>query len=421
MILHNEIKKDHQIIKFCFYGFFKNLKFFEPYLIIYLIGLGLSLFQIGILYAIREAATYALEIPSGIFADHYGKKKELLLCFTFYIASFIALFIGQSFLLIALGMLLYGLGEAFRSGTHKGMILSYLEQKGWFSEKGFVYARTRSFSLLGSSLSGFISILFVLNLPSMRWIFLMSTIPYLFDFFLILSYPESLDEATQKHFKFKDFWQTSLKQLKTILKKRRLLGIVISASSYDAIFKTIKDYIQPIMGSLLVASSISIISDFTVDQQLKISLGILYGLFYILSSIVSRNSYRLTKKSSAETVFNKLYELMGVGLLLLGVALRQNMLIASILVFLSLYLMMDARRPIFVDVSSDYMTKEERVTTLSIESQFKSLFMIVFGPVFGFIADTWQISTLFLTLGVMVLVFGALLKRFNSDKVANAE
>lgn len=255
----------------------------------------------------------------------------------------------------------------------------------------------------------------------MRWIFLMSTIPYLFDFFLILSYPESLDEATQKHFKVKEFWQTSLKQLKAILKKRRLLGIVISASSYDAIFKTIKDYIQPIMGSLLVASSISIISDFTVDQQLKISLGILYGLFYILSSIVSRNSYRLTKKSSAETVFNKLYELMGVGLLLLGVALRQNMLIASILVFLSLYLMMDARRPIFVDVSSDYMTKEERVTTLSIESQFKSLFMIVFGPVFGFIADTWQISTLFLTLGVLVLVIGALLKRFNSDKVANAE
>ena len=72
------MKADAQIKKFCLYGFFKNLTFFEPYLLIYLMGLGLSLFEVGLLFAIREAITYVFEVPSGIIADHYGKKKELL-------------------------------------------------------------------------------------------------------------------------------------------------------------------------------------------------------------------------------------------------------------------------------------------------------------------------------------------------------
>ena len=84
MQVYNSIKKDHQIWKFSAYGFLKNLRFFEPYLLIFLIGNGLSLFQIGILYGIREAITYIFEVPSGIIADYFGRKQELYMCFTFY-------------------------------------------------------------------------------------------------------------------------------------------------------------------------------------------------------------------------------------------------------------------------------------------------------------------------------------------------
>ena len=48
--LEHEIKKDKQIWKFCAYGFLKNLQFFEPYLFIYLLGKGMNLFDIGILF-----------------------------------------------------------------------------------------------------------------------------------------------------------------------------------------------------------------------------------------------------------------------------------------------------------------------------------------------------------------------------------
>lgn len=145
--VHELIKKNNQIKKFCLYGFLKNLMFFEPYLYIYLIQvMHLSLFQIGTLFSIRGIIIYIFEVPSGIFADQYGKKTELMICFIFYIASFFFFFLGGSYAIVAVAMVFFGLGEAFRSGTHKAMIYAYLEQKDWFEHKTFVYGRTRSFS-----------------------------------------------------------------------------------------------------------------------------------------------------------------------------------------------------------------------------------------------------------------------------------
>ncbi|MDH8679772.1 MFS transporter [Fusibacter bizertensis] len=398
------IKDDLQVKKFCMYGFFKNLKFFEPYLLIYLLGMGLNLFETGLLFAIREGITYVFEVPSGIIADHYGKKKELLICFAFYIISFVFFFYGEGFPILAIAMIFFGLGEAFRSGTHKAMILSYLEHKGWYEHKGYVYGRTRSFSLLGSSLSAFLSILFVLQLPALRWIFLICIIPYLLDFLLIMSYPDFLDERRETEKSIKAFWKLSILQVKSVFKNNVLNKVILSASSYDGIFKTIKDYIQPILSMLLLAAGAGAIFSLDGDQSLKIYLGLIYGVFYIFSSYVSKNIYKLTKKWNAVIVFERLYDMMGILLIFLAIAVFFKHLVFAIGIYFVLYLLMDARRPVFVDVSSDYMDREHRATVLSIESQFKALFMVIFSPVFGFIADQYSISVLFFGIGVLLLI-----------------
>lgn len=398
------MKADAQIKKFCLYGFFKNLTFFEPYLLIYLMGLGLSLFEVGLLFAIREAITYVFEVPSGIIADHYGKKKELLMCFVFYLVSFALFFYGEGLGVLAIGMAFFGLGEAFRSGTHKAMILSYLEHKGWYAHKGYVYGRTRSFSLLGSSLSAFISILLVLQLPALRWIFLVSILPYLIDFLLILSYPEFLDEKRESEISFGKFWALSVRQIKDIFKNRQLNRIVLSGASFDAVFKGVKDYIQPLLSLLILGAGAGSVFNLEGEQGLKVLLGILYGVFYIFSSFVSKNIYKFTIKWRASVVFYHLYDLMGVLLIVLALVVSQKLLVLAILIYFGLYLLKDARRPVFVDVSSDYMARSQRATVLSIESQFKALFMVVLAPLFGWIADQFSLSILFLGIGVLLLV-----------------
>ena len=409
--LHELIKKDRQIKKFCLYGFLKNLRFFEPYLYIYLIQVvHLNLFQIGTLFSIRGIIIYLFEVPSGIFADQYGKKTELMICFIFYIASFLFFFLGGSYAIVAVGMVLFGLGEAFRSGTHKAMIYSYLEQKGWFGHKTFVYGRTRSFSLVGASLSAFTAIFLIIKLPRMQSIFLFSIIPYILDFLLILSYPKSLNEQVESTISIKIFFTYSIKQLKNVFANTSLRNVVVSSSLFDAIFKVLKDYIQPILKDIILVSGIYIITSMEAATQLKIILGLIYGVMYIFSSWVSRNVYRLNLKFNSDKLMDISFDILGIVFFIMFFAIKTKIMLVVILLYFFLYLLKDGRRPLAVDVFGDYMQKNERATVMSIESQIGSFFMIVLAPLFGYIADRFGIATLFFIVGLSILVLNRFLR-----------
>ena len=409
--IYELIKKNRQIKKFCLYGFLKNLKFFEPYLYIYLIQVvHLNLFQIGTLFSIRGIVIYLFEVPSGVFADQYGKKTELMICFIFYIASFFFFFLGGSYAIVAIAMVFFGLGEAFRSGTHKAMIYSYLEQKGWFEHKIFVYGRTRSFSLIGSSLSAFASILLIIRLPRMQSIFLFSIIPYVIDFLLIWSYPDTLNEPVETTISIKNFITYSIKQLKNIFANRSLRKVVVSSSLFDAIFKVLKDYIQPILKELILVSGIYIVASMEAATQLKIILGIIYGVMYIFSSWVSRNVYRLNLKFKSDKLMDISFDILGIVFFMMFFAIKTKIMLVVILLYFFLYPLKDGRRPLVVDVFGDYMKKNERATVLSIDSQLSSLFMIILAPLFGYIADRFGIAILFLAIALSILVLNRFLR-----------
>src|SRR6056297_16912 len=157
----NFIKSAKIRIKFQLYGFFKNLQFFEPFLLIIFLNWGLNLFEIGLLMTIREVFTYLFEIPSGFLADNYGKKNELMACFVFYMVSFLFYFLGPSYAMLVTGSIFYGLGEAFRSGTHKAMEMQWLERHKLQEYKSYLYGITRSWSLYGSALNAVLAIILV--------------------------------------------------------------------------------------------------------------------------------------------------------------------------------------------------------------------------------------------------------------------
>ncbi len=301
-------------------------------------------------------------------------------------------------------MIFYGLGEAFRSGTHKAMILSYLEHKGWYEYKGFVYGYTRSFSLIGSSLSAFLSILFVLKFPVLKWVFVASTVPFILDFILIASYPQSLNEQRESQFDFKTFLKVGKEQLKMIGKSVAIRKIVISGASYIGVFKTIKDYIQPILSIMLISSGVGLIGDFNQSDSLKIYLGIIYGIFYIFSSLASKNIYRVSAKYGDYKVFSAFYDLMGVVFIILALTIKNHFLMITVVLYFALYVMQDARRPAFIAVLSNYMEKSQRVTVMSLENQLRSLLIVFFGPLFGYIAETFSLSWLFVSIGVLLLI-----------------
>jgi MFS family permease len=112
-----EIKKDSMFFRFSAYGFLKNLRFFEPFILLIFLSYGLTFFQIGVLYSIRDIATNFLEIPTGIVADAFGRRRAMVSAFVCYLLSFIMLYFLEDYLYLILAMILFAFGEAFRSGT----------------------------------------------------------------------------------------------------------------------------------------------------------------------------------------------------------------------------------------------------------------------------------------------------------------
>ena len=166
--------KNRQYYKFSLYGFLKNLRFFDAFFILFLVAKGLPYTQIGILYAVREIVINVLEVPSGFVADAYGRKNALLGSFLAYIASFAIFYFSGGFNLFLLAFVFYGIGDAFRTGTHKAMIMDYLKINHWEDQKFDYYGHTRSWSQIGSAVSSLIAGLLVFYTGNYTNIFLYS-------------------------------------------------------------------------------------------------------------------------------------------------------------------------------------------------------------------------------------------------------
>ena len=114
--------RDLQYVKFSAYGFLKNLRFFEPFLILFFLEKGISFLQIGVLYAIREIAVNVLEIPTGAVADTLGRRRTMIASFVSYLFSFVLFWRSSSMPIFIVAMLLFSFGEAFRTDIASAMM-----------------------------------------------------------------------------------------------------------------------------------------------------------------------------------------------------------------------------------------------------------------------------------------------------------
>lgn len=389
-----------QIQKFGFYGLLKNLKFFEPFLWLYFLINDLSLLEIGTLYAIREAIVYIFEIPSGVLADRFGRKNELVLCFIFYILSFIAFYFSSSYGYFVIAISLYGLGEAFRSGTHKAMIMQYLDENELKESKSQVYGLTRSYSNIGSAISSLGGVILVLFTPDLSYLFLIAIIPYILDLILILTYPSYLNNKIDSTFHMKDFFYESINSIKYVFHSKNLRGTILNSSGYSAIFKTIKDYIQPIFIGLGI--TILLFTDLTVDENMKIYLGTVYFITHFINVFVTRNAYLLQEHISKRKLTSLMWILTAITCIIIGVFISNIFIV--IFSFIMIYIYLNIRKPFMVERIGEYSVNDRRASVLSIESQITSLLIIIIAPVIGLISDTFGIDVMMICLGIVMLL-----------------
>ena len=398
-------KNDRMFPRFALYGFLKNLRFFDPFIILIFREVGMSYLQIGFLYAIRDVATNILEIPTGVFADTFGRRKSMLMAFGAYIISFLILYSVTGFTLYALAMILFAFGEAFRSGTHKALILEHLKLNNMAHLKVEYYGRTRSFSQFGSSINALIAAGLVFYRGDYRTMFLAATIPYVLDFINLAGYPRELDGELMQFSK-----ETIVSQIRLTLKSfwgmftdRRTLRAILNSSGFSGLFKASKDYLQPILESFALMLPVFLVLE--DKRRSALVIGLVYFVIHIFTSYASRGAAVFSKRFNSLGRAINLTFLTGAGLLFAaGLAIWRDVTWLAILIFLLFYMLQNVRRPMNVSFISDKISNTVMASGLSVESQFTTILTAILAPILGALADHYGIGT-----ALMILAAGVLL------------
>ncbi len=404
---------DIQYWKFSAYGFLKNLRFFDPFIILFFRETGISFLEIGTLIAIRAVTVNLLEIPSGLIADTIGRRRSMIFSFASYIVSFFMFFMFHQFDLYIIAMLLFAGGEAFRTGTHKAMILEYLRRQNQLDLKVYYYGHTRSWSQRGSAVSALIAGLIVFTTSSYHSIFLFSIIPYTLDLLLILSYPSYLDFSSEnkKELSLKKNILLTLRGFKTVLVNAETRKVLLNSSIYNGFFKSIKDYIQPILKTLVVTIPVAVM--LPDRKRLALLTAVIYFILYMLTSFVSKYSGKGVELfKSHEGGLNTAY-LAGVFIVLgIGVSLFIHMYVPAVILFILYYMLINFRRPVMTGFVSSKIPHEVMATGLSTESQGKTLVTAVVAPLTGFLTDRFGLGIALVFLAVILAAVYPLV-RFN--------
>jgi len=412
------------IFRFSLYGFLKNQRYFEPFFVLFCIEKGLNFTDIGLLVAFREFSIFLFEIPSGALADSVGRKKIMILSFLSYIVSFIIFFFSINLSSLFCAIFFFALGETFRTGTHKALIFAWLKQKNRENEKTSVYGVTRSWSKLGSAFSIPISAAIVYFTDNINACFAACLIPAMFNVINIATYPDSLDnDCKLKLFSIENIKNTAKKlfnSLKNSIQNKALKQILIESMNYEGLYKTTKDYIQPLIQS--AAASIMVISDSNNLSNSALAFGCVFILLHLASALASSFAGKFEKLSGGPLSASKiLWYLNGMMFFCFAFSIFYNYLIIQIIIFVVLAVLQNFWRPIIIARCSAQSNPAETATVLSIESQSKSFFTMIAAPPLGIIID--QVAKInpelrFLPLALFGIIIPAfvLLIFFNKNK-----
>ena len=405
------------IVRFCLYGFLKNQRYFEPFLVLVLLDKGLDFLDVGLLVATRELVVNLLEVPSGAVADLWGRRSSLMLAFVAYLVSFGTFHGADSFPWLVLAMALYGVGDAFRSGSHKAILFDWLAAQGRQGEKARVYGLTRSWSQLGSAVSVVIATAIVLGDGSYRRIFLLSMLPYTLALVNFLGYPAEPERgASPSLSRVAQHLVATFRQCLRVPPLRRLLA---ESMLQRGAYTLSKDYLQPVVeryalalpllipaAVVLGAGGASGASPEGLDpiQQTALWVGAVSFALYLLASLATRQAHRVEGWVGGPTRTARALWLANLGLfgvLALGLGPLATMTpelpstVTTLLViaaFVGVAVVQNLWKPLFlarVDEASDAALG---ATILSIDSQAKALFMMVAAPTLGWAVDSWGLA-----------------------------
>ncbi len=356
-------------------------------MMLFLLGKGNSFATVGLLVGFREFCINATNIPAGAIADLYGRRRCMILSFLAYMISFVFFgFFATNLPALFAAFFFFGIGEAFREGTHKSMIFTWLRINNRIAEKTKIYGVTRSWSKVGSAVSIPIATAIALFTDNLNVLFVAALVPYTIGFISLCTYPKALDGTPEGGGSIKGvfihMWQT----VRDSIKLKGLRRLMIESMGFEGFFDVVKDYVQPMLRAM--ALGLPILLSISDKKRGIILIGIAYIFFHLGSAWSSRQAHQLSDKHGGEDHASRFvwWCMTGIYLAMLP-CLIWKFYYPVIVIFFLLYLMQSLWRPLIISRFDSYSPDTHGTSVLSVESQAQTFAKMVFAPLIGLAVD----------------------------------
>ncbi len=381
------------IFRFSLYGFLKNQRYFEAFLFLAFMAKGLDFFQIGLLVAGRQLAVNLIEIPSGSIADVFGRRKTMLLSLTAYMVGFVVLGAAEQIGGLAAGMALLGIGDSFRSGTHKAMIFRWLLLNDREGERVEVYGYTRSWSKFGSAVSVVVGAAIVLVTENYSYVFYATAIPYVLGIINIVGYPKDLDGGAETGRSLSGVVRHLLDSVGSAFRRRSLRRLIGESMGFDGVFAAVKDYLQPVLKAFAITTAATLFasSQLSETQWTALMVGLVYIVLYLLAGLASRLAYRIAAAARGEDAAGRvLWGMNAVVFIGVFAAAWYEVSVPLVAAFVLLHILHNMWRPILISRFDAHGDESQGASLLSIESQAQRVATMVLAPLLGLAVDWVQ-------------------------------
>ncbi|MFB6241227.1 MAG: MFS transporter [Candidatus Nanosalina sp.] len=358
------------------YGFFISI----PIIVLFWKSNGLDMFQVMLLQGLFAVSVIFLEVPTGYFADRYGRKLTLLYAAVFATIGITAYSLGTNFYQFLLGELLWAIGVSLVSGADSAMFFDTLVEMGEEESYKELWGKANSyymFSAAGAAILGGIVAEASLRLTLFMQIpFFAAMIPLAWS----MREPEHHREVSEEEKELKEV-------VKEVFKRPKLRNLMIYAAVLYAGLQTAFWFYQPYFKLTVLDIA---------------AFGFIYAGFNVVSALSSKYAHSIEDQVGKRISLIGLVVLVSASLFLMS----RFVFVLSIGFILLQQFVRGFSKPVISDYINRIVESENRSTILSTRSLLGRVIMAVSMPLFGLISDLYDIQHALLLLAATVLATG---------------
>lgn len=382
------MSNNSNVKKYYSFQFFNSLEFFAPVIVLFWQSKGLNFSQIMLLQSIYAVGVIVLELPTGALADYFGKRISLIFGALFYALGFFIYGLGQTFWHFVLGELVLGTGSALISGADSAFIHESLKLVGKESEYKNTEGKVRGLTSISRAIAKLLGGAIASVSLSLT---LFATAVSTFTAFIISLFFNKTNESLPREEKTA-YFKIIKESLKIVTKNKSVLWLVLFFASFNALIWSTNWFSQPYLQMLQVPI---------------VYFGAIFAVFNIVSAIASAKLEFLEKMIKRPFVVMSFITI--ISLFLLGTF--PSLPIFSLWVFFNLFLVVN--QTLVSHKILSLVPSNRAATVLSFMNLIRRFIYAVFGPVLGFIADSFGLTKVlqFNSLALLIILAALYLAR----------